>query len=310
VAVIHNRRVKPPPAIARLPREPGVYRFRDSNGRVLYLGRATDLRSRTGSYFGNLGSRPHLARMVARIARVEAVACASVHEAAWLERNLLEDRLPRWNRTPGGAEVPIYLRLDAGPATPGLHLSHLPDGATHGPFLGGLRTRVAVRALQKIKPLPYAGEALTGASREMAALYGVRPEDRDRLARALAEILDRRPQAVREALQALTMRRDEASAALDFERAAQVQEEIEAVEWLTSAQRATDPAAPDCEIHGWSGGVLVSFTVRAGRLSGWRQRACGERAAGAHLSRTPQTWQQFAQRNADLAAGLQVTGRS
>jgi excinuclease ABC subunit C len=302
--------VKPPPEVARLPREPGVYRFRDDTGRTLYLGRATDLRSRTASYFGNLGRRRHLARMVARIAGVEAVACASVHEAAWLERNLLEDRMPRWNRTPGGQEVPLYLRLDAGPATPGLHLTHEPDRATHGPFLGGLRTRVAVRALQRLKPLPYAREALTGAEREMAALHGVRPQDRDRLARVLAEVLDRRPPAVRAALEALTARRDEASAALDFERAARVQEEIAAVEWLTSVQRATDPAAEDCEIHGWSGGVLVSFTVRAGRLSGWRQRACSDRAAEPHLSRTPPAWHHFAQRNAELAAGLQVTDGS
>jgi excinuclease ABC subunit C len=299
--------VKQPPEISRLPREPGVYRFRDAAGRVLYIGRATDLRARAASYFGNLGNRPHLIRMVHRIARVEAVACASVHEAAWLERNLLEDRMPRWNRTPGGQEVPLYLRLDAGPATPGLHLTHLPEKATHGPFLGGLRTRVAVRALQKINPLPYAGATLTGAEREMATLYGVRPEDRDRLARALAEVLDRRPQAVREALEALTTRRDQASAALDFERAAKVQEEIEAVEWLTSVQRAFRPAAEDCEVHGWADGVLVSFTVRGGRLAGWRQRRCGP---PPHLSRTPPIWQPFAQRNAELAAGLQVTARS
>jgi len=306
---IHNCPVKPPPEISRLPREPGVYRFRDATGRILYVGRATDLRARTASYFGNLGNRPHLLRMVHRITRVEAAACASVHEAAWLERNLLEDRMPRWNRTPGGQEVPLYLRLDAGPATPGLHLTHSPEKATHGPFLGGLRTRVAVRALHKINPLPYAGEALTGAEREMAALYGVRPQDRSRLAQALADVLDRRPQAVRDTLAILTTRRDEASAALDFERAAKVQEEIAAVEWLTSEQRAAGRTATDCEIHGWSDGVLVSFTVRAGRLSGWRQRPCGLRAAGAHLSRTPPAWQPFAQRNAELAAALQVASK-
>jgi excinuclease ABC subunit C len=295
-----------PPEIARLPREPGVYRFRDDAGRVLYIGRATDLRSRTASYFGRLGNRPHLIRMVGRIARVEAVACASVHEAAWLERNLLEDRMPRWNRTPGGQEVPLYLRLDPGPATPGLHLTHQPEKATHGPFLGGVRTRLAVRALQKINPLPYAGATLTGVSREMAELYGVRPEDRENLAQALTEILDRRPQAVREALDKLTTRRDEASAALDFERAASVQEEIEAVEWLTSEQRAFRPAAPDCSIYGWASGVLVSFTVRGGRLSGWRQRASASRA---RVAETPSAWREFAQRNAELAAGLQVTAR-
>src|SRR3982751_1210169 len=97
--------------VAALPRAPGVYRFRDGRGRVLYVGRATELRSRVGSYWGELRGRRHLRRMVTAVARIEAVACDSVHEAAWLERNLLEESLPRWNRTAGGAEVPAYLRL-------------------------------------------------------------------------------------------------------------------------------------------------------------------------------------------------------
>ena len=75
--------------MARLPLGPGVYRFRDATGRVLYLGRATSLRRRVASYWGDLGDRGHLAAMVARIARVEAVPCSSAHEVAWLERNLL-----------------------------------------------------------------------------------------------------------------------------------------------------------------------------------------------------------------------------
>lgn len=62
---------------ARLPLGPGVYRFRDAAGHVLYLGRAVSLRRRVISYWGDLGDRPHLAAMVARIARVEAVICGA-----------------------------------------------------------------------------------------------------------------------------------------------------------------------------------------------------------------------------------------
>src|SRR4051812_27158476 len=120
----HNRVVLP--QVRRLPAAPGVYRFRDAGGRVLYVGRATGLRSRVASYWSDLGGRPHLARMVAAVARVEALVCDSVHEAAWVERNLLEQRMPRWNRTPGGQEVPVYLLLDDGAATPGLRVAHRP----------------------------------------------------------------------------------------------------------------------------------------------------------------------------------------
>lgn len=86
-----------PAAVRRLPSGPGVYRFRDSRDRVLYVGRATALRQRVGSYWSDLRDRRHLRRMVASVARIEAVACDSVHEAAWLERNLLETSMPPWN---------------------------------------------------------------------------------------------------------------------------------------------------------------------------------------------------------------------
>lgn len=51
-------------SVRRLPRGPGVYRFRASKGRAMYIGRATDLRSRVGSYWGDPTGRAHLRRMV------------------------------------------------------------------------------------------------------------------------------------------------------------------------------------------------------------------------------------------------------
>jgi excinuclease ABC subunit C len=108
-----------PVKAAALPRGPGVYRFRDRAERVLYIGRAVSLRRRVLSYWGDLGDRAHLAPMVARIARVEAVACDSAHEAAWLERNLLEHRRPPWNRAPGGQEAEVWIRLSASLAARG-----------------------------------------------------------------------------------------------------------------------------------------------------------------------------------------------
>jgi excinuclease ABC subunit C len=98
-------------AVAELPNTPGVYRFRDASERVLYIGRAINLRRRVSSYWTRPESR--LSEMVRRIGRVEAVICQSEHEAAWLERNLLEQRLWPWNKTAGGQEVPVFLRTGA-----------------------------------------------------------------------------------------------------------------------------------------------------------------------------------------------------
>jgi excinuclease ABC subunit C len=68
--------------IACLPGGPGVYRFRDARGAVLYVGRAAALRPRVASYWSDLGERGHLVSMMSRVARIEAVRCDSVHEAA------------------------------------------------------------------------------------------------------------------------------------------------------------------------------------------------------------------------------------
>jgi excinuclease ABC subunit C len=147
----------PRSAAALLPRGPGVYRFRDSRGRVLYIGRAASLRSRVSSYWGSLGDRPRLSRMIPLIAAVQAVSCDSEHEAAWLERNLLERRLPPWNRTRGGQEVPVYLQLDQRPQAPGVKVAYTASPAAgtdyFGPYLGGLRARLTVSALHRVLPL-------------------------------------------------------------------------------------------------------------------------------------------------------------
>jgi excinuclease ABC subunit C len=292
-------------AIGQLPAAPGVYRFRDAQSRVLYIGRATSLRARVGSYWGDLGGRRHLARMVRAVDRIEAVACDSVHEAAWLERNLLEERMPRWNRTPGGQESACYLLLDAGARAPGLRMVHEPRaGRLFGPYLGGTRAREAISGLHRVHPLAYAGEALTGAERDLAAKRGVRPGDRIVLAAALAAVLERDPVAVAHARSALEQARDRAAQDLAFERAGRIQEELKAVDWITAPQRATTRDGGDATVHGWADGLLISFTIRGGRLCEWSQRRCSPATAAKRLAASPPAWAAFARRNAQLAATL------
>ena len=297
-----------PPAVARLPNSPGVYRFRDAGDRVLYVGRASALRSRVGSYWSDLRGRGHLAAMVARVARVEAVACASVHEAAWLERNLLEISMPPWNRTPGGQESSVFIRLDAGPAHPGLSVAYQVEPADQvryfGPYLGGLRVRQAVAALHRIGPLCYAGTRLAGAERDLARVRGVAGADRTALAGALTAILERQPAAVSRAHRQLEQLRDRAAHTLAYELAARIQGEIGALSWVSCTQRVTTMAAANLTIAGWSDGMLVQFLIRDGRLCGWSQRSCSLPGATDALAATPAAWRDFTQRNAQLAARL------
>ena len=292
---------------ARLPLAPGVYRFRDAAGRVLYVGRAVRLRRRVQSYWSDLGDRPHLSRMVTRIASLEAVACDSAHEAAWLERNLLQASLPPWNRSrSGGQEVEIWIRVSESARSPGVAVVHRPaPGARHfGPYLGGRKARLAVSGLCRVLPLAYAGGEPSGARHEMAGLLGVSAAERPALARTAAAVLDRDPDAVASVRGRMCARRDAAASTLAFEFAARVQEEIEALDWVTAEQKVTRPSPADFDVCGWADGTLIRFAVRGGRLTDWTRDRCDEASARRHLSNTPPEWTEFARRNAELAARL------
>jgi excinuclease ABC subunit C len=297
-----------PAGLTRLPRSPGVYRFADCRGQVLYIGRAGCLRDRVRSYWSGLGDRAHLRPMMRQVASVQAASCDSEHEAAWLERSLLERQLPRWNRTAGGQEVAVWIALSTG-RSPGLRVVHAPDQKLSGtrffgPYLGGVRVRQAVCGLQRALPLQLTGGQLTGSQRDLARVLGVGPADSARLAARAAAVLDRDRAAVNRLRGELMARREQASARLAFELAAQVQQEIRAVEWVTCEQKAALATPADFDVTGWSDGVLVSFGMRAGRLCTWRQRRCAEAAAVRAVAATERAWRDFAGRNAALAATL------
>ena len=297
-----------PRVIAGLPGTPGVYRFWNARGSVLYIGRATTLRNRVASYWSDLRERGHLAPMVARVARIEAVACDSPHEAAWLERNLLEASLPPWNRTAGGQENLAYIRMDQRPPAPGLTAEHLrwPAGNAQyfGPYLGGLQVRQAVAALHRILPLSYTATGLRGAQPDMARARGFAGADREELIATLTAVLQRQPGALAWARAELEQLRNRATEALAFELAGRIQSEIGALDWVTCPQGVTTMDAGDFDVYGWSGNVLVHFGIRGGRLCQWSQCRCSPSRAAPQLAATPAGWAGFVQRNAELAAAL------
>jgi excinuclease ABC subunit C len=247
--------------------------------------------------------------MVQRIARIEALTCDSEHEAAWLERNLLLRTLPPWNRT-SGAEVPVFIRVNAQAALPGLSVVHNvldPGTGVHfGPYLGGHKVRLAVSALHRALPLAYAGESVTGLGRDLARIRDVGPADRQTLVESITAVLNRESAAVTAVRDRLVALRERATEALAYELAQQVQTEIEAYEWIVAEQKVTSAEPDDYDVYGWASGVLVRFEIRGGCLCAWSTRACTETAARTHTATTPARWANFARRNAELAARLVI----
>ena len=82
--------------LKNLPTSAGVYQFKDNHGRIIYIGKAKNLRRRVGSYFTRASNR-RIASMVAQIQAIEITATHTEAEALLLENNLIKEHKPRYN---------------------------------------------------------------------------------------------------------------------------------------------------------------------------------------------------------------------
>ncbi len=127
-----------------LPREPGVYLFKDREGTIIYIGKAKSLRSRVSSYFGAGPHSPKTAILVRHIAEIEHIIVDNEVEALLLENRLIKKHAPKYNVSLKDGKTYAYIALTAD-SFPRLLSTRAPSrkGKAFGPYVdGGARNQV------------------------------------------------------------------------------------------------------------------------------------------------------------------------
>ena len=138
------------------PRSPGVYIMRDEQKKIIYVGKANDLKSRIGSYFTGKDTRPMAPFLMSRVKDIDFITTATEKEALILENNLIKQHRPRYNVILRDDKTYYHLTLDPSEKYPRLQLirKRLNNAALYfGPYPSGLAAKETLRFVQQVFPL-------------------------------------------------------------------------------------------------------------------------------------------------------------
>jgi len=244
--------------IASLPHRPGVYRFFDAQGAALYVGKAGDLRKRVSNYFQKSEHEPRIAAMIPQIARVDTTAVRSNGEALLLENNLIKALEPRYNILFRDDKSYPYVCLSGDPF-PQLRFHRGTLDRKHkyfGPFPSAGAVRDGIATLQKVFQIRtcentvFANRSrpcmLHQIQRCTAPCVGLIGEEE--YAQDVQSALLFLQGKTDEVLAQLKMQMDDASAKLDFERAARIRDKIHRLQQLQSRQFVESATAGDIDV--------------------------------------------------------------
>ena len=122
--------------IKLLPKKAGVYRYYDKNGKLLYVGKAKNLKSRVCSYFNKSSKSPKTLILIGRICEFDFVLTTSEAESLVLENNLIKEHRPKYNiRLKDDKSYP-YIKIDRNKNFPKLEYIRRPQRAKKIELLG------------------------------------------------------------------------------------------------------------------------------------------------------------------------------
>ena len=237
-----------------LPRTPGVYLFHGINDKVLYVGKATNLRQRVRSYFGS-DDRRKIGTLLREAQRVSHVTTPNVLTAEVLELRYLQQLAPRYNTVGTSPQKYRYVRLSTDEAWPrlsvvneatsaGVHLGPLPSKANADAVVDALQSvfplrRCTTRLGRNFQPRP-ASVICTPAQLGVAMCPCAGAADEKLYSQVVANAVQAMTTSPGVVIVALQTRMSSLSAARRYEEAAQVRDRAMAFSNAVRRQRLTD----------------------------------------------------------------------
>ncbi|MGB5209164.1 MAG: excinuclease ABC subunit UvrC [Gammaproteobacteria bacterium] len=275
----------PRPVLRRLPHKPGVYRFLDQAGKVLYVGKARDLRKRVTSYFRSGIPAGKTGLLVQKIQAIEVSVSGSEGEALILENNLIKEHRPRFNVLLRDDKSYPYIHLSSDHAYPRLSFyrgSRRIPGRLFGPYPSAGAVRESLNLLQKLFRLRSCEDSFFSHRSRPCLQYQIQ-----RCSGPCVDLIPRQEyagdveHAVRflegrsgEVISELVTRMEQASARLAFEEAGRIRDQITRLKTVQQqfAGAHRDRGDIDVLAVGEEGGIfcVAVMFVRGGRNLGSR----------------------------------------
>ncbi|GAA1486053.1 excinuclease ABC subunit UvrC [Brachybacterium fresconis] len=277
------------PATGSIPTKPGVYRFRDEHGRVIYVGKAKNLRQRLVNYFQDLAVlHERTRRMVTTAASVQWTVVGTEVEALTLEYTWIKEFDPRFNVKFRDDKSYPYLVITMGEAVPRVHITRRPRAKgdlIFGPYpqVGAIRETLdlmlRVFSIRSCTPGVYrraersGRPCLLGFIGKCAApcVGDISIEDHRRLAEQFADFMAGNTATYTRRIE--RQMRD-AAAAMDYETAAGLRDDLAALDKVMEKNSVVLSDATDADLVGLAQDELEAsiqvFHVRGGRIRGQR----------------------------------------
>jgi len=235
--------------LKQFPTSPGVYLLKDADGNILYVGKAANLHHRVRAYFGaEQKLSPKLERMVARVNDLDFFVTNSEQEALILECNLIKRHRPHYNvRLKDDKSFP-YLKINLSEDWPRVYVTRrLEENAGHyfGPFASAKSVRQTLKVLKGIFPFRSCSRTITGSDPRpcldyhihhcLAPCIGVvNKQEYGEVIKQVILFLEGKQETV---VRRLESKMRKAAETLDFEKAALLRDQIQAIDRVIEGQR-------------------------------------------------------------------------